>query len=189
MNTPRIAVHRGARALAPAASVAIFALAAGCAAQVHAEHASAHGEHAEEHLAAARELEVFEAGACGQFPKETRTMCPLLGGVVAVEDLDVRPRTPPVRPKGVPVGRVWRRGVRIVFAPGTNLDAVVAHMRCHIAFARRHARQGMDACPLYLDTLSLGVRRGVEPGTVELTTSDPGLLDELRRRARAHVVP
>lgn len=153
---------------------------------VHEQHAEEHGAHAEEHLAAARELESFETEQCARFPKETRAVCPLLGGIVAVEDLEVRPPPPPVRPKGVPAQRAWRRGVRIEFAPGTNLDAVVAHMRCHVAFARARAGEGMHACPLYLDPRSLRVRRGVEAGTVELTTTDPALLDELRHRTRGH---
>lgn len=156
---------------------------------VHADHASEHRAHAEEHLAAARELEAFEVQECGMFPKETRAVCPLQGGVVAAEDLDVRPRPASLRPKGVPTRLAWRRGVRIAFVPGTNVEAVAAHMRCHIAFARTRARQGMDACPLYLDSRSLDVRRGADAGTVELTTSDPALLGELRRRTRRHVGP
>lgn len=126
-----------------------------------------HEKHASEHLSAARRLEEFEQGGCKAFAPEIRAVCPLLGQVDAVEDV----------PGGV---RVW-------LSEGVDVDAAVAHMRCHLAFGRAHGRAGMESCPLYVPEVR--VERVRQSRGVDLESSDPGPVDELRQRTRLHVVP
>ena len=131
----------------------------------HLAQAKKDERHAKGHLEAARVLENFEEGQCRSFPPETRVACPLLGHVEAVEDvLD---------------------GVRIRFDESIDMNAAIAHMRCHLAFARARARVGMDACPLYLPGIQI-MRVGTSR-SVDLSTSDREILEELRERTRAHL--
>jgi hypothetical protein len=60
------------------------------------------------------------------------------------------------------------------------VHAAVAHMRCHLAFARARGRAGMPECPLYLG----GVRAEPMAGSqiVDLLVTDPGDLELLRLR-------
>ena len=134
---------------------------------IHLRQAAEHERHAREHLEAARALEEFEEGQCQASPPETRVVCPLVGQVKAIEDV--------------------ARGVRVQIAEGVNVNAAVAHMRCHQAFARTRGRVGMDTCPLYLR--GVYVERTGQSRAVDLTVSDADDLDELRRRARLHLEP
>ena len=81
--------------------------------------AERHLRHAREHEAAAVALEGFEDAECRDFAPKARAACPLLGPVASIEDR--------------------ADGVRFVLAPGAPVAAIVAHMRCHLAFARRAA--------------------------------------------------
>lgn len=131
----------------------------------HLAHEQQHERHASEHLAAARALERFEESRCGEFPPQTRARCPLLGQVVAAEDV-----------KG---------GIRLRLADTANVNAAVAHMRCHIAFGRAQGLAGMRACPLYLEGVDVHrVDRGRE---VELVAGSRSDVRALRRRVREHV--
>lgn len=133
----------------------------------HLTQAKEQERHAREHLEAARVLEGFEEAQCVSFPPETRVACPLFGHVESVEDIF--------------------DGVRIRLDEGVDMNAVVAHMRCHLAFARARGRIGMDACPLYLPGIQVE-RVGISR-SVDLVTSDRGILDALRERTRAHLAP
>lgn len=134
--------------------------------QVHSGHAHVHEEHAEAHRQAAQALEQFEQEQCASFPAETRSSCPLLGTVTDVEEIE--------------------GGVRVRFAEDANVEAITAHVRCHFAYARTQGYEGMDACPLYLEGVS--IRRVEGEPAVELTVDERGRVEELRARARAHVV-
>lgn len=187
----------------------------------HLEHADKHQRHADAHAAAAKALESYEDAECKSFPGSTRKHCPLMGNVVAVEDIDE-----PAHGAGGPAPHAqhrWR-GVRIRFADGVNMDAVVAHARCHMAFAATHGFEGMDHCPLYIKgtvarqpdkqapasespgnaRISKGAtvsgpmpgnprvggfraERGKDPHTLDLLVDDEAQLEELRRRAKAHI--
>ena len=129
----------------------------------HLTHAAEHEQRAREHLEAARALEEFEEAQCQAFPPETRVACPLLDHVDALEDVS--------------------GGVRLQLSEGVNVNAAVAHMLCHQAFARTRGSAGMDECPLYLP--GVRVERIGHSRSVELT--DPEDVDELRRRARMHL--
>ena len=130
----------------------------------HLTNAREHERHMREHLEAARVLEEFEEGYCSSFPPETRVACPLLGHVEAVEDVF--------------------DGVRVRLDESIDMNAAVAHMRCHVAFARVRARVGMDDCPLYLR--GVHVERVGNSRSVDLIVADRHDLDDLRDRARGH---
>jgi hypothetical protein len=131
----------------------------------HLREADAHRAHARDHEKAAKELERFEAAECGELPERTRAACPLLGPVTQIDDV--------------------ARGVRVTFAPGTRVDAVVAHMRCHYAYARSRAFDARVSCPLYM--LGIEIRK-VGDLSVEIATSDRGRVEELRIRSREEAV-
>ena len=133
----------------------------------HLREAEEHTAHALDHEAAARALEKFEEAECHDFAPEVRAACPLLGPVTRIEDTG--------------------GGVRLYFAPGVPIEAVAAHMRCHLAHARtRGYRQNAD-CPLY----TRGVRIQAYPsaGVVEVLGEDKATIREVRRRAREEAVP
>jgi hypothetical protein len=127
--------------------------------------ADKHRAHAREHESAAKVLERFEAAECGELPERSRSACPLLGPVAKIDDV--------------------KRGVRVTFVPGTRVDAVVAHMRCHYAFARSHGFDSRVSCPLYMPGLQI---RQVGEMAVLLESPDKGHVDELRSRSREEAV-
>lgn len=126
--------------------------------------AERHHEAAAQHLAAAKVLESFEDARCQGLAHETRAMCPLLGQVHAVRDIP--------------------DGVEVTVSPETPLDAFMAQVQCHLAFARTEARGGMDACPLFLPDVHVTAREG---NKVDFTVDDGDLVGELRRRMATHV--
>jgi hypothetical protein len=127
--------------------------------------ADKHREHARQHERAASTLEHFEEGACGEFPERSRAACPLLGPVTKIEDL--------------------RRGVRVSFAPGTRVDAIVEHMRCHYAYARAHAFDSRVSCPLYMPGISIHRDGDL---AVAIAAPDDAHVAELRSRSREEAV-
>jgi hypothetical protein len=133
----------------------------------HAAEAEEHREHAEAHRKAAAALEKFEEAECKSFPPETRKECPLLGTVKSVEDVD--------------------DGVRIRLADDVNQEAALAHVKCHIAYANKMGREGMDDCPLYIKGVS--AKAGDADHVIELTLDDDAELGELRKRSQDHVAP
>jgi hypothetical protein len=132
--------------------------------QDHVHLAHAHLEHAAAHERAAAELERFEDGACGPIPSAERGACPLLVGVALLADVP--------------------GGVRLGFDPSVDVGAVVARMRCHLAYARtRHFE--MAGCPLY--TPGLTIARAATH-VVDLIAADVTGVATLRQRAREEVV-
>jgi hypothetical protein len=123
-------------------------------------------KHAQQHEAAAAALESFEQAECKQFPPATRAACPLLGPVVELVDVP--------------------GGVRARFAEGTRVDAVVAHMRCHFAYAQAHGFGEMAGCPLYVRGIE--IRRASDPRAVEIIGRDAAVTSEIRNRAREEAV-
>lgn len=133
----------------------------------HLHIAGQHRRHAEEHRAAARALEKFEQEQCKLFPPETRELCPLLGTLESVQNIE--------------------GGVRVRFLDGVNMPAATDHVLCHLAYGRTQGRQGMDSCPLYIEGVT--AKRVDETRNVDLTVDDPAKVPELRARAAAHVGP
>lgn len=133
----------------------------------HLARARALSEHAREHEALAAKLEGFEEAACKSFPPSTRAACPLLGPVKTLVDIS--------------------DGVRVEFAPGTRVDAVLAHMRCHLAFAQaRGFEASAAACPLYIRGIE--IRQGADPNAIEIVSTDRSVAREIQSRSRTEAV-
>ncbi len=124
--------------------------------------AERHLRHAREHEAAATALEGFEEAECREFSPKARAACPVLGPVAAITD------------RG--------NGVHVTFADGANVEATVAHMRCHLAFARARGWQDAGDCPLYVR----GVEIAASPDGrgVDITSGDAVVAHDIQVRSR-----
>lgn len=71
----------------------------------HLDAAKRHKTHSEQHRKAAQKLLSYEEQQCSKFPKETRSSCPLMGQIKAVEDIE--------------------GGVRVTFNDGVPIPATV----------------------------------------------------------------
>jgi hypothetical protein len=125
-----------------------------------------HRAHARAHEKAAEALERFEDSECLNFPPSTRAACPLLSPVAHVDDVP--------------------GGVRVKFMPGTRVDAVLSHMRCHYAYARARGFEEATTCPLYMR--GIDINQAKDPLAIEITTADPDQVAELRARSREEAV-
>ena len=123
-------------------------------------------QHAAEHRQATKRLEQFEAKECKQFPPTTRPACPLLGPVVKIDDIP--------------------GGIRAIFAPGARVDAILAHMRCHFAYAQTRGFADTAGCPLYLRGIE--IRRGTDAQTIEIVSQDAKVAEAIRQRGREEAV-
>ena len=132
----------------------------------HLARAQQLSEHARQHEAAAASLETFEDAECKQFPPSTRSACPLLGPVASITDIPT--------------------GVRVQLVTGTRADAVLAHMRCHLAFATARGFGEAASCPLYVKGIE--VRAGRDPNTIEIVSGDVKVVDTIRARGREEAV-
>ena len=124
--------------------------------------AELHRQHARDHARAADFLERFEATECREFPPSARAACPLLGPLAGVDDIS--------------------GGVRVRFTPRTSVDSVVAHMRCHYAYARARAFDVTDSCPLYMP--GIDIRRGDDPMTIDIVSRDAATAAKIRAHSR-----
>jgi hypothetical protein len=131
----------------------------------HQDSAKQHQRHAEQHDQAGQTLMAYEETHCAKFPEETRSSCPLMGQVKAVEDIE--------------------GGVRITFHDDVPMQATVDHMQCHFAFARAEGYDGMQSCPLYLEGVTVEAQD--EGQSVTLTTDEAEAVEPLRKRSRAHL--
>ena len=132
----------------------------------HLNEATRLRQHAQQHRKAAKLLERFEDTSCRQFPPSTRAACPLLGPVTKIDDIP--------------------GGIRATFAAGTRIDAVVAHMRCHYAYAQVRGFAEAVTCPLYVRGIE--IRRGEDPLAVEIVSKEATVSDEIRARSREEAV-
>ncbi|MBN4059245.1 hypothetical protein JYT22_01175, partial [Endomicrobium sp. AH-315-J14] len=135
--------------------------------EAHRSSAAKHRQHARDHQSAAALLEKFEEKECKSFTAETRKLCPLLGTVEEVEDID--------------------GGVRLKVAASLDTQALFDHVRCHLAFAAKHGREGMSRCPLYLENVRADAP--ADSHVLELTTEDRASIKQLREKVREHVTP
>jgi hypothetical protein len=132
----------------------------------HLRRAQLLSAHAQEHEAAAASLETFEQAECKEFPPATRSACPLLGPVVELVDVP--------------------GGIRARFKDGIRVDAVLAHMRCHYAYARARGFGAAAGCPLYIRGIE--IRRASDLMSVEIVGHDAAVTAEIRSRAREEAV-
>lgn len=121
-------------------------------------------EHAAEHRSAAPELQAFEDDACRAVEHDARAECPLLGAVIAANDLE--------------------DGIILRLSMHAHTRAVIDRVRCHIAFGHVHSQHEMDKCPLYIEGVKL--RPAEEGRSIELTVDNPSMLPELWRRVHDH---
>jgi len=121
---------------------------------------------ARQHREAARVLERFEEAQCKSFPPETRVLCPILGPLEIATDIP--------------------GGTRIRLEKDTDVNATIAHMRCHMAFARARGWKDMETCPLYMKGLK--VHRVGRSRSIDLTVDRPEAVQDLRRRAARHAI-
>jgi len=126
-------------------------------AETHNIQAERHRLHAEDHLVAAEALREAEEDACKSVAPRVRESCPLLGPVVSTE--------------------ATANGARITVRQGTDMKALVAQMRCHIAVGKTQGLKGMGHCPLYVRGVDA---QQVGPNTIELTTSGNANIRELQ---------
>lgn len=131
---------------------------------VHNLQAETHRKHAADHAAAAEVLKGAEEDACKSTASESRSWCPLLGPVAAAEN------TP--------------NGVRITVREGTDVEELIARVRCHLAFGNTQGREGMDRCPLYVPGVQ-AERSG--PNSIELSTKGKASIRELQERVTDHI--
>lgn len=126
----------------------------------HLKEAARISEHARQHEAAAAKLEAFEDAECREFSPRARATCPLFGPIRSVENTD--------------------DGVRLRLDAGAPLQALVAHIRCHLAYARVRGFE-VASCPLMLR----GVEARVTPdgAAILLESRDRKVVRELQRRA------
>ena len=132
---------------------------------VHNLQAEKHRKHAADHAVAAEALKRAEEDACKSIASDSRSWCPLLGPVAAT--------------------KMTSNGVRVTLREGTDVDALITRVRCHVAFANTQGREGMDRCPLYVSGVHVE-RSG--PNSIELTTQGKGSIRELQQRVVEHVV-
>ena len=129
----------------------------------HNIQAQRHSKHAADHTAAAESLRGAEEEACESIATESRSWCPLLGPVVATEKT--------------------RDGVRVSIKEGTDVEEMVARVRCHIAYGDTQGREGMDRCPLYIEGVEV---EQTGPNTIELRVKGRANVQELQERVAAH---
>jgi hypothetical protein len=116
--------------------------------------------HAAAHERAAKQLERFEEAECAAFAAPTRAECPLLTQVSSLEDIP--------------------DGVRLHLVPGAQRDVVMAHFRCHYAFALAQGFSDLPPCPLYVK--GLRIAPGPAADSIDLTAAGSGPVAELRKR-------
>ena len=131
---------------------------------VHNLQAEKHHKHAADHTAAAAALKAAEEDACKSIASDSRSWCPFLGPVAATQNTS--------------------NGVRITVREGVDMDALMARVRCHLAFANTQGLEGMDRCPLYVPGVQVE-RSG--PSSIELSTKGKASIRDLQRRVAAHV--
>ncbi len=124
----------------------------------HLNDAEAHRAHAQAHRDRAEALRAFEEAECSLFTPSSRSACPFLLGLETIEDID--------------------GGARMTFAEGSDVPAVVDHIRCHLAFVAAQGSEGIDDCALYVPGTTVEQNGNV----VVLTTPRDEHVDELRRR-------
>lgn len=132
----------------------------------HLDEAERLREHAVQHQRAAKLLERFEQAECRHFPAATRASCPLLGPVTAIVDIP--------------------DGIRATFASGTRAGLVVAHMRCHYAYAQAQGFIDAASCPLYVKGIE--IRPSADKTAVEIVSKDPNVSDAIRARSHEEAV-
>jgi hypothetical protein len=124
-------------------------------------------EEARQHKRAAKTLERSERAACGSTSASARAACPVLGPLVNLRDIP--------------------GGVRATFADATRVDGVVVEMRCHFAYEQTRGFEAATSCAMYMP--GVDIRRAADdPASVDITSADARVADELRELSREQAV-
>jgi len=123
-------------------------------------------DHARQHEAAAAYLEHFEEAECKAVPAAARAACPFLGPAVEVVDIP--------------------GGVELRLAKGARVDAILAQMRCHFAYAQSRGFNDVPSCPLYMK--GIDIRAAATPLAIDVVSSDARVAREVRARSREEAV-
>ncbi len=130
----------------------------------HIAEAAKQSKHAHDHEAAAHELEHFESAECKRFAPEVRAACPVAGPIKKIDEIP--------------------GGVRMTLVDDAPADEVVAHMRCHLAYARSRAFSSeLPGCPLYLK--GVDIHLSADRKAIEIVGKDHSLEKEIRARTHA----
>jgi hypothetical protein len=129
--------------------------------------AERHLRHAREHEQAAVALEGFEEAECREFAPQMRAACPLLGPVLAIEDRS--------------------DGVHFSLPADAPLQAIVAHMRCHLAFARARAFADVGDCPLYIRGVEIAL--SADGRGIDVTSGDRAVVNAIQVSSRLSSTP
>ncbi len=132
--------------------------------EYHRHIATKHHEHASHHKEAAETLKKFEEEECKTIHPEVRHMCPLIGTVKAVEEVE--------------------GGARLILKEKVDVNGVYAHSKCHNRYGAVHGFKEMPNCPLYLKGISIE-KKG--KNTIEIRSKDGSDTEEIRRRSEAHL--
>ncbi len=118
---------------------------------------------AAEHAQAAAELEQLEAGECEHVRPQQRDVCPALGPVTNVSDID--------------------GGARVVFGDPVRASMWLSLVRCHYAYARAHGVVNNPDCVMYLPGVEF--LPTPDPRVVDVVARNPRTATEIRRRVHA----
>ncbi len=131
----------------------------------HQGRAALHEELAREHDEVANSLTSFHAPTCGGMEAETLVVCPLLGPLTSVEDVD--------------------QGIELTVADSVDRDRLLARIQCHISFAHTGHGALIHQCPLYVPGLTASAGEGTH--RILLHTTSPSEVERLRREVRQHL--
>jgi len=131
----------------------------------HQGRAALHEELAQEHEEVANSLTNFHAPTCGGMEAETLVVCPLLGPMISVEDIN--------------------QGIELTLADSVDRDRLLARIQCHISFANTGRGALIHQCPLYVPDVTASAGEGAH--RILLRTTLPGEVERLRREIRQHL--
>jgi hypothetical protein len=126
--------------------------------------AQQHADHASQHEAAAAALVSFENESCKLIHDDVKHLCPLIGTVSKVEEID--------------------GGARLVIKEDVDVDGVFIHAECHRAFGAKDGHPDMPNCPLYMKNVR--VEKSTD-GAIDIIGDDAAATAEIRRRAKTHI--
>lgn len=121
----------------------------------HLAAAEMHKRHAQAHEKAAQQLMAFEDIACKGVPNDDRLSCPTL----LTDTLSS-----------------LKNGVRMHTGP-KRLNAVLANIQCHLAFAKANGYNNPDLCPFAIKGVT--ARRTDDGAGIELISEDPAAVKTL----------
>jgi hypothetical protein len=78
-------------------------------------------------------------------------------------------------------------GVRVTFAAGAPIEAIVHHMRCHFAYAQTNGFSDAASCPLYIKGIRIEQGPGKQIVDITSASNDPSVVKQVRARSRQEI--